>query len=146
MRFLFSFLSLFFFSQIQASDSLHWTQDYPSALMQAKKEGKPLFLYFTGSDWCPWCKKMDNEILKDPVFGKALHDKLVFVLIDSPFKTQQPREVMEQNKQLKATFHVDSFPTVILLSPKEKVIARMGYQAIGGERYAKMVENGLSKK
>ena len=33
-----------------------WTMDAPAAQALAKEKGKPLFVNFTGSDWCGWCK------------------------------------------------------------------------------------------
>ncbi|MCX8155667.1 MAG: thioredoxin family protein, partial [Verrucomicrobiae bacterium] len=47
---------------------LNWVTDFNAALNQAKKENKLLFINFTGSDWCGWCKKLDAEVFSTPEF------------------------------------------------------------------------------
>ena len=37
---------------------LVWHTDVNKAINISTQSGKPLFLFFTGSDWCGWCKKM----------------------------------------------------------------------------------------
>ena len=39
-----------------------WTSDAPAAQELSKTSGKPLFIQFTGSDWCGWCKLMDGKV------------------------------------------------------------------------------------
>jgi thioredoxin-related protein len=39
-------------------------------LVESNKENKPLLLFFTGSDWCGWCIKLQNEVLKTADFKK----------------------------------------------------------------------------
>jgi len=38
---------------------LTWQTDFAKASQQAAQEHKYILLDFTGSDWCPWCIKMD---------------------------------------------------------------------------------------
>src|SRR6478752_6234951 len=45
-----------------------WTTDYPAAVKVAQERKLPLFLQFTGSDWCGWCQKMEKECLSKPEF------------------------------------------------------------------------------
>ncbi|SVD37720.1 uncharacterized protein METZ01_LOCUS390574, partial [marine metagenome] len=33
-----------------------WLVDFAKAKAQSAKEGKPILMEFTGSDWCPPCK------------------------------------------------------------------------------------------
>ena len=39
-----------------------WTQDVEAAQELARKENKYTLLNFTGSDWCGWCKLMDEHV------------------------------------------------------------------------------------
>ena len=44
-----------------------WLVDFEKAKAQAAKEGKPILMEFTGSDWCPPCKALHKNVLvKDP--------------------------------------------------------------------------------
>ncbi len=53
------------------ASSINWQTDYSKAVQQAKSESKPILLFFTGSDWCGWCKKLDNEVFKSPEFRQS---------------------------------------------------------------------------
>jgi len=39
-----------------------WTEDARQAMARAAAEEKDLLIDFTGSDWCGWCKKLDEAI------------------------------------------------------------------------------------
>ena len=130
---------------VQAPEAaeISWQQNFDQALAMAKKEHRPLFLYFTGSDWCIWCKKMDREILESPTFQQALAKKLIFVKVDFPSTTELPPSIREQNEQLKNRFHIEGFPTVILLDPNQNIIATLGYDPGGAKAFASAVEEIL---
>jgi len=51
---------------------LAWQTDFNQAAQQAAQEHKYVLLDFTGSDWCPWCIKMDKEVFNqsDMIGGK----------------------------------------------------------------------------
>ena len=44
-----------------------WTMDFNSAIKLSKKSKTPIFLCFTGSDWCYWCKLMEKNVFKDKI-------------------------------------------------------------------------------
>ena len=43
---------------VQAQDGLKWENNMKTAIERSQNEQKPLFLFFTGSDWCGWCMKL----------------------------------------------------------------------------------------
>lgn len=49
-------------------EDLVWHTNVKEAIDLAKKEDKPLFLFFTGSDWCGWCIRLQKEVFKTPEF------------------------------------------------------------------------------
>ena len=61
---------LFFASTIsvKAQEGLKWYSDINQAIEVSRQEQKPLFLFFTGSDWCGWCVRLQNEVFKTPDF------------------------------------------------------------------------------
>ena len=67
---------------------------------EAKKSDRHVFLFFTGSDWCGWCKRLVREILATPEFTRYADDNLVLVKLDFPHKKPQPASVKAQNEQL----------------------------------------------
>lgn len=125
--------------QQTSATAINWMTDFEQATGQAKRESKPLFLYFTGSDWCPWCIQMDKEILSTPEFQEALAEKLIFVKIDFPKNEILHEKQIGQNERLAKEYNVKGFPTVILLDPNLKQIATLYYNGDTGAGFAKLV-------
>jgi protein disulfide-isomerase len=123
-------------SQSAQVAEINWMTDFEAAKAAANTQGKPMFLYFTGSDWCPWCKKMDKEILSTPEFQQAMADKIVFVKVDFPRQTKLDKATKEQNDKLAKTFEVTGFPSAIILDKNGHKIEKIGYQQGGGAKYA----------
>lgn len=115
--------------------SVQWMTDFSAACAKAKKENKYLFLFFTGSDWCGWCKKMESEVFKDPQFAQTVGNRFVFVDLDFPMGTQLPEALAKQNDSLKKKFGVTGFPTVVILGPEGNFVAETGYRPGGGKAF-----------
>lgn len=93
-----------------------WTQDYDAAKKLAAEKKLPLFLNFTGSDWCGWCKLMDKEIFSETKWKNWAKKNIVLVWIDSPRdKSLVPEKYVARNRQLMDSFGVRGFPTYIVL-------------------------------
>ena len=41
---------------------LTWHTDVKKAINLSVQESKPLFFFFTGSDWCGWCIKLKKAL------------------------------------------------------------------------------------
>ncbi|MBN2684781.1 MAG: thioredoxin family protein [Pontiellaceae bacterium] len=106
-------------------------------LKQAKEEDKHVLLLFTGSDWCQWCVKMDQEVLSSPIFKAYADEALVIVECDIPKdKSGQSEALQARNRKLKNAFSVKSFPTLLFLDSFGKVVEyQEGYQEGGAEAY-----------
>lgn len=152
---LFAFLTaiLFSFSSIHAvsgTSKLNWMTNYEDASIKAKRERKALLLFFTGSDWCGWCHKLENEALDTTDFSDSAGDQFVFVVVDFPLKTSLDQYTTAQNKELQKKYDVKGFPTVVLLDENAQLIGDTGYRSGGGKSYAeylkKMVEEFKSYK
>ena len=119
-----------------AAHAAGWTEDYASALALAKKEHKLLLLNFTGSDWCPWCKKFDAEIFATKKFEDFASERLVLVTLDFPRERELPKAVTDRNAALQAKYGVEGFPTIIVLDSSEKVVLKQeGYMPGGPEAF-----------
>ncbi len=122
------------------ASGVQWMTNYDQAVQQAKSTNKPLLLFFTGSDWCGWCKKLDSEALDTSEFAQMAGNSFVFVLVDFPSKKKLPPAEAEQNKQLQQKFNVKGYPTVILLDPNQQQIGVTGYRPGGGKAYAEHLQ------
>ncbi len=153
---LFTMLCVQFFclSQAEANATqtkINWLTNYEDAVNQSKASSKPIVLFFTGSDWCGWCNKLDEEALDTADFAQAAGDKFIFVKLDFPLNTSLPPQQTAQNKQLQKKFDIRSFPTIVILdSQQQQQIGTTGYRPGGGKQYAqhllKMVSDYSSYK
>lgn len=117
-----------------------WHTDFKKASALAKKQKRPMLVNFSGSDWCHWCIKLDQEVLTKDSFKKYAHEKLVLVSADFPRGKKQTEAVKKQNEALAQKFQVRGFPTVMLLDPEGKVLAQTGYRKGGPDVYVKHLE------
>lgn len=106
--------------QVLAADS-QWLTSFSDAQTAANKEHKLLLLDFTGSDWCPPCIKLEQEVFSKPQFSDYAKTNLVLVKLDFP-AGRQPASLRAANEALGHKFDVSGFPTVLVLKPDGKVI------------------------
>lgn len=116
-----------------------WTEDFEAAKQQAAKEGKLILMDFSGSDWCGWCKKMDEEVFTKDRFVREASKKFVLVSVDSPSdKSILSALARKQNRELAETYKVRGYPTVVIVDPDGKEVKRhSGYRAGGPNGYMK---------
>jgi protein disulfide-isomerase len=119
-----------------AARAAEWTEDYSAGLAQAKKEHKLLVLDFTGSDWCVWCKRTDQEVFSTQKFKDFANQNLVLVKVDFPRMAPQSDAVKAQNAKLQDKYQIEGFPTLIVLDPDEKVVVKqVGYREGGPDAF-----------
>jgi len=117
--------------KIPDQESLHWETDYAAALKQAKTENRHVFLFFTGSDWCGWCKRLNKEILSTPEFAQYSKGKLILVELDFPKKRKLTANLKAQNAKLAAKYKIEGYPTIIVLDSSGAKVGELGYQEGG---------------
>src|SRR5271157_1291966 len=110
---------------------IKWLTDVPEAQAEAQKEQKLVLMDFTGSDWCPWCIKLQKEIFNTPEFAAYAEKNLVTVIVDFPEHKAQSADLRKANLQLKAKYRVHGYPTMIVLDSAGKQIGELGYHAGG---------------
>ncbi|MGE4301794.1 MAG: thioredoxin family protein, partial [Victivallaceae bacterium] len=125
---------------------LNWLTDFEAAKKQATAENKPMFVLFTGSDWCPWCIKLERELLSSPEFGKYAKDNLVMVMVDFPRGKEIAPAQAAANQKLSEQYNVSGFPTVLLMNAEGKVIGESGYEKLSPQKYVESVKKILNKK
>jgi thioredoxin-related protein len=114
-----------------------WVADYDEALRLAKESGKDLLVDFTGSDWCGWCIKLDKEVFSQEAFIASAPNDFILCKLDYPQGAEAKAKVPnpERNQELSERFEIQGFPTILLLTNEEEVIAQTGYMAGGPEAY-----------
>ncbi|PID28110.1 MAG: hypothetical protein CSB55_06255 [Candidatus Cloacimonadota bacterium] len=114
-----------------------WLTDMDEAAKISKETQKPILIDFTGSDWCGWCIKLDQEVFEKEAFKKYAKDNLVLVKLDFPSKIKQSEETKKHNEKWLEKYGVRGFPTILLVDHEFKVINQTGYQRGGAEAYVK---------
>lgn len=118
---------------VQAQE-LKWHNDVKEAIAVGTKENKPLLLFFTGSDWCGWCIRLQKEVLKTPEFTKWANDNVILVELDYPRSVPQTPEIKQQNYEIQNVLGVQGYPTVYFVKG-EKKDEKFNLQALGKTGY-----------
>lgn len=108
---------------------LKWETTYANALKRSKNENKPVLIYFTGSDWCGPCIKLDKELFHTNKFKKLSNEFLILLEVDSPRRQDLlSQEKISENIYLKNKYKINSFPTLLFVNFRGRKIAeKKGY-------------------
>ena len=123
-----------------------WLHDFEAAKKQAKEENKPIFINFTGTDWCGWCIRLEKEVFSKEEFQKYAAENLVLVEIDFPKKKEQSKELKAQNKALDKEYKIEGYPTLFLLDAEGKKLSEdVGYREGGPVAYVEHLKELLEE-
>lgn len=128
---------------VEPQDEGIWTVNFDSAKKTAAENNLNLMILFTGSDWCPWCVRMNDEIFSDEKFQKEVVKKFVPVKLDFPSKIDFPEDIKKKYNALAEQYGIKGFPTVILADCDGNAFAECGYQEGGAEAFLKTLETKL---
>ena len=120
-----------------------WLTDFEAAQESAKTSNRYVLLDFTGSDWCGWCIKLDDEVFSQKAFKDYAGQELVCVLLDFPRRKSISKKLKTQNAELAKKYSIRGYPSVVLLSPDGKLVTRTGYQAGGAKNYIEHLKNSI---
>jgi thioredoxin-related protein len=148
---LFIALGIFFFAQSSTgqappqpmSDSLTWYTDFSKAMTASVTENKPIFGFFTGSDWCGWCHKLQREVFAKEAFQTWAKSNVILMEIDFPRRKQLEPEMAQQNQGLQQAFKVEGYPTIwIFKANLDKATNNIQLEAYGSLGYPSGAEKG----
>ncbi|MDB5310960.1 MAG: hypothetical protein JWO38_5162 [Gemmataceae bacterium] len=94
------------------AQDVHWRQDYTAARKEATATGRPLLLDF-GTEACVWCRKLDATTFRDRGVVELINERVIPVKVDG-----------EREAWLTRAAGVEAFPTLVLVSPDGKIVAR----------------------
>ncbi|ATC64477.1 hypothetical protein CMV30_11225 [Nibricoccus aquaticus] len=114
-----------------------WITGPDTAFQRATELRRPLFINFTGSDWCIWCHRVRDEIFVQKHFLDYATANLVLLEVDSPRQTKLPPDLEKQHAALKEKYSVTSYPTLLLLDADGKELGRLGYMQGGAKTFVR---------
>lgn len=130
----FAFIISGFITQAQ---ELTWHTDMAKATELSIKEKKPLLLFFTGSDWCGWCIKLQKDVLKTKEFANWATQNVILVELDYPRSKPQETAIKMQNQKLAQTFGIQGYPTVWFVNPIKGADNKVNLTGLGSLGYEK---------
>jgi thiol-disulfide isomerase/thioredoxin len=117
-----------FASMSEGSASDVWGTNYEAALAEAVRTGRPVLALFTGSDWCPHCKTLENNVFATARFTDWAEANVVLLMIDLPEEGISAAERSERSRVC-LRYGVRTFPSVLLLDEAgQKIAANSGYR------------------
>ena len=120
-----------------SSQELTWHTDVSKASEFAVKENKPLLMFFTGSDWCGWCVRLQKEVFLTDEFKKWANENVVLVELDFPKRTPQTDTIKAQNRQLQSIFKVRGYPTIWFVNPEINPEKKINLVSLGSTGYVR---------
>ncbi len=117
-----------------------WHQSFGDAVAEAKSSGRPLLIDFTGSDWCHWCIKLDQEVFEKSEFKEWAEKNVVLLKLDFPQSMKLEKDLVEQNDALQQVFAIRGYPTVIFADASGKLLGRYGYDKGGPQNWISKAE------
>jgi len=133
--------------------------DYEKAIAQARKEGKPIMIDFTG--WaCVNCRKMEENVWTDPEVTERLTDKFVVLslYVDDKKELPENEQYMSEffkGKKIKTLgnkfsemeakyFDRNTQPYYVLISPDEKLLTNPKDYTPNPKDYIQFLDCGLN--
>ena len=138
--------TLFILLTILSPAHAGWIDNFETAKAKAVKEHKDMLLFFSGSDWCHWCQKLDKEVFSQDTFAQEAEKNFILVNFDFPRKKELKKSIKEQNQKMQKAYGIRGFPTVILTDAAGKPYAKTGYQQGGVDAYLSHLNNFHSLK
>ncbi len=107
-----------------------WNTTWTMASAEARKNDKLVMMYFTGSDWEDFSKKLWRDVLSTQMFNEWAQKNVVLFLCDYPsedlMKKQNPA-IRSQNERFKQKYSIDKVPTIIFVDCDGEPYARCTY-------------------
>lgn len=131
-------------SLLNMVNPLNWHTNFEAASEIAATEQRPIFMLFTGSDWCPNCKQLEKEVLGTAEFQQFAQQNLVLLEVDFPRKKQAiSKDQRTHNEELAAQFNPKGIFPYIVLTDGKQTISAQNYKGQTAEAFLKDLQQKL---
>jgi thioredoxin-related protein len=112
---------------LQAGE-IKWLDDFGKAKELAAESKRPILMLFSGSDWCPWCIKLEEEVLSVKEVKDFIGANTVPMLVDYPREKRLQPGVARQNEKLGAMYNEErGLPSVFLVDKDGKKLGQVDF-------------------
>jgi protein disulfide-isomerase len=119
----------------EVKGGLTWYTDINQAYELSQKTHKPIFAFFTGSDWCGWCHRLEANVYSKAGFKDWAKKNVVLLELDFPRNKKLPDALMQQNAGLQQAFNVQGYPTVWIFNLNKTTDNKFNISALGSLGY-----------
>jgi len=101
----------------------NFTLTFNKGLEKASNEKKNMLVDFY-TDWCHWCKVMDEKTFNNPEIAKKLSERFVTVRLNAESRTETAtfKGKKYDNIELTGAFRVRGFPSLAFISSEQEII------------------------
>lgn len=123
-----------------------WTMDLAAARAVGAELKLPLFLNFSGSDWCGYCILTERTVFATEAWRTYAADNLMLVIVDFPRDASRvPEKYRARNDALANEFRVEGYPAFFVFDPvADEVIGRFGaFRDMTPESFIQLVRHAV---
>jgi thioredoxin-related protein len=102
-------------TSMKVENGLVWYTSIQEVHELSVKNKKPIFAFFTGSDWCGWCKRLKANVFAKQAFIDWANANVILLELDFPRGKILSPELTKQNSELQQALGVRGYPTIWLL-------------------------------
>lgn len=129
---------------VAGTDPIPWMTNETEAMEESLATNRPVLMFFTGSDWCVWSQKMEDEIFNTPEFASYARDHLVLLKLAFPRSYQLPEAQIKHNRALQKKYDISGYPAIVVTDNQGRIIGRLSYRDGGPQPFlgelSKMIE------
>lgn len=117
-----------------------WASTTTQAFHDSELHHRMILIYFTSSDSCALCQKIDAEILNQQEFMDYAKKNVILLKADFPKQTVPSEEIQKQNQELASKYKVTKYPTILLVDTKGKPVGKADYMEGGPAAFISELE------
>lgn len=93
-----------------------------TGVQEIPEDQRTRVVLFTGTSWCPACKRLDQEVISRPAWEEFTKKEIKFIEFDvSRNLSEQPANVQKLVQQ----FGIRGYPTMIIVGPNNEKLDQM---------------------
>lgn len=114
------------FGQAFSAETIHWRPTVEIAVAEAAEAGKPI-LVDVYADWCPWCRRIQQEVYTDSTLAAYVNAHFIPVRLNGEIQsdTVRFRGFSISSAELARALGVDGYPTTAFLDENAEFLTRL---------------------